>query len=263
MKNSKFYNFEKVSETIANVYIYGDITSYKWYEDDVTAWGFKQELEELGELSELNVHINSYGGETFQALAIYNLLKQNKAKINVYIDGIAASSASIIAMAGDHIVMPKTSLIMIHNCWTWVCGNAEELRKTADDMEKIAEAYKSAYLNKVNISIEKLEELLSNESYLTAEECLEMGFADEIVENKEDNSVNQYANMSILRLVNKVKENEKQQCNVAVNDETVTKIADKISKMIEQQMITKKDKVNQIKEDSWESFFNTKNKEKR
>ena len=93
-------------------------------------------------------------------MAIYNLLKQHKAKINVYIDGIAASAASIIAMAGDKIYVPSTALIMIHNCWTYTGGNAKELRKTADDMDKIAEAYKAAYLSKINITEEKLEEHL-------------------------------------------------------------------------------------------------------
>ena len=136
--DKKFYSFENKTDTSADLYIYGDITSYEWDESDVSAWGFKKELEELGEISELNVHINSYGGETFQGLAIYNLLKQHKAQINVYVDGIAASSASIIAMSGDKIYMPKTSLMMIHNCWKWAVGNSKELRKTADDMDKVA-----------------------------------------------------------------------------------------------------------------------------
>ena len=151
------------------------------------------------------------GGSTFQGLAIYNLLKQHKAKINTYIDGIAASSASIIAMAGDKIYMPKTSLIMIHNCWTYTIGNAKELRKTAEDMDKIALAYKEAYLEKIKINEEKLNQLLEDETYLTADECIEMGFADEIIENRQDNAVSQYANMSILKLVNKVKENKMSQ----------------------------------------------------
>ena len=154
MKN-KFYSLEKVSETEANLYIYGDIVSYKWDESDVTLNDLKNQLESFEDLSIINVHINSYGGDTFQGLAIYNLLKQHKAIVNIYVDGIAASSASIIAMAGDKIYMPKTSLMMIHNCWTYVIGNAEELRKVAGDMDKIAEAYKSAYMSRINITNEK------------------------------------------------------------------------------------------------------------
>ena len=206
---NKFYSFEKTSDTTADVFIYGDITSYEWDESDVSAWGFKKELEELGELSQLNVHINSYGGETFQGLAIYNLLKQHKAEVIVYIDGIAASSASIIAMAGDKVCMPKTALMMIHNCWTLAIGNSKELRKTAEDMDKIAIAYKEAYLSKVNIDEEKLDKLLEDESYLTADECIEMGFADKIVDLKPNSSINQNASMCLYKLVNKLKESEK------------------------------------------------------
>ena len=266
MKN-KFYSFEKESENSANVYIYGDITSYEWFENDVSAWGFKKELEELGEMSELNVHINSCGGETFQALAIYNLLKSLKAQINVYIDGIAASSASIIAMAGNKVYMPKTSLMMIHNCWTYVLGNAEELRKTADDMDKVKEAYKAAYLSKIKITEEELEKLLSDETYLTAQECLDKGFADELIETEEDNTINQYANKAIFNLVNKIKEQDKKQ-KVELNEETIKEISENVANSIVQSLTKEGEKTKElldtrqekpIKEDAWASFFNTKN----
>ncbi len=219
------------------------------------------------------------GGSTFQGLAIYNLLKQHKAQINTYVDGIAASSASIIAMAGDKIYMPKTSLMMIHNCWTYTMGNAKELRKTAADMDKIAVAYKEAYLDKIKIDEDKLNQLLEDETYLTAKECIEMGFADEIIESKEENNVNQYANMSILRLVNKVKESKNEYKNNTLNDEIINKIAEKISKILEQSAKEIANKIieqnckgsakeeptglnNQIKEDAWTSFFYTKINEK-
>lgn len=256
MKN-KFYSFEKTTETSADLYIYGDITSYEWDESDVSAFGFKQDLDDLGDVKEINVHINSYGGATFQGLAIYNLLKQHKATINMYIDGIAASSASIIAMAGDKIYMPKTSLMMIHNCWTWATGNAKELRKTAEDMDKIAVAYKEAYLSKINIDEEKLNQLLDEETYLTADECIEMGFADEVIELKENAGINQYANMSILKLVNKAKENNKQKEKIDLDEEMLDKLAEKISNRMSQ-TIENKTNQNQVKEDAWASFFNTK-----
>lgn len=266
MKN-KFYSFKKESENSASVYIYGDITSYEWFENDVSAWGFKKELEELGEMSELNVHINSCGGDTFQALAIYNLLKSLKAQINVYIDGIAASSASIIAMAGNKVYMPKTSLMMIHNCWTYVLGNAEELRKTADDMDKVKEAYKAAYLSKIKITEEELEKLLSDETYLTAQECLDKGFADELIETEEDNTINQYANKAIFNLVSKIKKQDKKQ-KVELNGETIKEISENVANSIVQSLTKEVEKTKElldtrqekpIKEDAWASFFNTKN----
>lgn len=227
--DKKFYSFEKQSENVVDLYIYGDITSYEWDESDVSAWGFKQELENLGEISEINIHINSYGGETFQGLAIYNLLKQHKAQVNVYIDGIAASSASIIAMAGNKIYMPKTALMMIHNCWLWTVGNSKELRKTADDMDKIAVAYKEAYLSKVNITEDKLDKLLDEETYLTADECIEMGFADEIIELKTNSSINQHANMCLYKLVSKLKQHEiekQKQEKTRLDDEEIKMIVD-------------------------------------
>ena len=270
MKN-KFYSFEKENDTIANLYIYGDIVYYDEYDSDVSAFGFEKELEELGDISELNVHINSLGGSTFQGLAIYNLLKQHKAKINMYIDGIAASAASIIAMARDKVFMPKTSMIMIHNCWTGIIGNAKELRKTADDMDKIAVAYKTAYLAKINIDEEKLDKLLEEETYLTADECIEMGFADEILDLDEKNSINQYSSRFLCNLVSKLKEKTKQKEKITeLSEQSIEKIKNAIISELEEKQIIEKtsnregqqNNLKQIKEDSWESFFNTKKLEK-
>ncbi len=270
MKN-KFYSFEKANENSADLYIYGDIVYYEWDESDVTAFGFKKELEELGDVSELNVHINSLGGNVFVGLAIYNLLKQNKAKINIYIDGVAASAASIIAMAGDKIYMPKSSMMMIHNCWTYLEGNAKELRKAADDMDKIADAYKSAYLSRIKITEEKLNELLDAESYLTAEECIEMGFADEVLDLDEKNSINQYSSRFLCNLVSKLKEKPKQKEKITeLSEQSIEKIKNAIiSELKEKQIIEKtsnregqQNNLKQIKEDAWASFFNTKKLEK-
>ena len=259
MRN-KFYSLEKKSETEANIYIYGDIVTYKWDDSDVTADDLRKELENLGDIQIINVHINSYGGSTFQGLAIYNLLKQHKAFVNVFVDGIAASSASIIAMAGDKIFIPKTALMMIHNCWTIAIGNADELRKTAEDMDKIAEAYKAAYMSKINISRDKLEELLADETYLTAEECVDMGFANEILDD-EQIAVNSFANKSILKLVNRLREAEEK------NKEQVLdipkKTEDSLNKNLEEikeklDVLIKKETKNELNKGSWESFFNTK-----
>ena len=268
MKN-KFYSFENITEKSADIYIYGDIVSYEWDESDVSAFGFKKELDELGDISELNVHINSLGGSTYQALTIYNLLKQNKAKINVYIDGIAASAASIVAMAGEKVYMPKTAMMMIHNCWTWATGNAKELRKTADDMDKIAIAYKAAYLSKINIEEEKLDILLDEETYLTAEECIEMGFADELIKPKKEDEYNQYSTMCIQNLVCKIKNQSKREGKISLDEKSIEKISNNIISILENKIkkeveektpnqIRQENNLKPIKEDSWKSFFNTK-----
>ena len=270
---NKFYSLEKTSDFEADLYIYGDIVSYRWDEGDVSAESLKKEVEALGDISKINVHINSLGGSTFQGLAIYNYLKQHKATIDVYIDGIAASSASIIAMAGDHIYIPKTALMMIHNCWTYAIGNAEELRKIAEDMDKVAEAYKSAYISKINITKEKLEELLADETYLTAEECIEMGFADEILEVDEGKSINSFGNMAILNLVNRLKAAEsKNQASTKeksyfekIVKDTLQECMDEILKEFmngvtdnSQEPVGLINSTNKKRKDGWTSFFNTK-----
>lgn len=266
--NKRFYSFEKESDTTANLYIYGDIVSEQWWsETEVDPFNFKNQLEELGDVDEINVHINSYGGDTFSGFAIHNLLKSNKAKINVYVDGIAASAASIIAMAGDKIYMPKTSLMMIHNCWTYACGNAKELRKTAEDMDKIGKAIKASYLSRIKISEENLDNLLDEETLMTAEECVEKGFADEIIENN-SNVQNQYSNKTLLNIYNKVKCINNQKNKQEISDETINKIANRIIELTKaQDNILQRNQNNNdlLNEDlqeenknSWESFFNTK-----
>ena len=136
----------------------------------------------------VNVHINSFGGYVFEGITIHNVLKGSGKKINVIIDGIAASIASVIAMAGDSIKMYPTSQMMIHNCWGWVCGNANDLRKEADNMDAIMESSKIAYLEKSNgkLNREELDKMLDEETYLTADRCLELGLCDEIIGGQKD-----------------------------------------------------------------------------
>lgn len=263
--NKKFYNFANITEQSADLYIYGDITSYGWDDSDVSAYSFKEELEELKNVSEINVRINSYGGETVQGLAIYNLLKQHGATINVFVDGAACSSASIIAMAGDKIYMPKSSLMMIHNCWTWASGNAKELRKQADDMDKMAVAYISAYMAKVKITEERLKQLLDEETWLTAEECIEMGFADEIIEDEENDTVNQHANKCILNLVKKTKQESTKidTANTELSEETLQKVYEYVNKKFVEEL-QEQNNSNNVKQDTFiVSFLNNflKNKE--
>ena len=134
MKEQKYYLLElDEAEKEADLIIFGDITSYAGTESDVSAYNLSMKLETL-EADTINVHINSCGGEVAEGLAIYNRLKQHKAKIKTYCDGFACSIASVIFMAGDERVMSNASTLMIHNPWTWISGNAAELRKTAEDL---------------------------------------------------------------------------------------------------------------------------------
>lgn len=166
------------------MYIDGEIVSDEWDDSDASAAGFRDALKELGDISQLNLYINSPGGDVFQGIAIYNMLKRSKAKVNVYVDGVAASIASVIAMAGDTIFMPSNSMLMIHNPYTYTMGNANELRKAADDMDQITEASKQSYLAKAGDKLDDttLQDLMDNETWLTAQEAVDYGLADQVLE---------------------------------------------------------------------------------
>jgi ATP-dependent Clp protease, protease subunit len=172
------------SDNSADIFIYGDIVSYQWDETDTSAASFKKELDAVGDVDTINLYINSPGGSVFEGIAIHNMLKRHKAKINVYVDALAASIASVIAMAGDTIYMYKNSMLMIHNPWTFTWGNAAELRKVADDLDRIGQSVKQTYLQKAGDKLddEKLQEMLDAETWLSADEAYEYGLCDVVLE---------------------------------------------------------------------------------
>ena len=186
-KDKKFWEVKAAANDVGELYIYGDIVSHKWDDTDVTVKDFAEDLKALGDLKTLNIYLNSLGGSVFQGQAIYSILKRHSAHKNVYIDGIAASIASVIAMAGDTISMPKNAMVMIHNPWTFVMGNSADLRKEADALDKIRESMIVAYMDKIQdkTSEEQLAELLDAETWLSAQDCFDRGFWDEILDVKE------------------------------------------------------------------------------
>lgn len=178
-----------------DIYIYGDVEgdSYDWWTDEViesetSANHFRDELAKYPNATQINIYINSYGGSVFEGTAIYNQLRRNPAHKTVYIDGFACSVASVIAMAGDEIVMPRNALMMIHNMWMGAVGNAEELRKAADDLDVINAAGRGAYLAKAGDKLpeEKLIEMMDAETWLTAEDCITYGLADRLADQDAD-----------------------------------------------------------------------------
>lgn len=175
----RYFSLVRDGDT-ADIDIYGDITSWAWCEGDVSAATLSRQLEELADVSQINVHINSYGGEVAEGLAIYNALRRHSAKIVTTCDGMACSIASVIFMAGDERVMSSASLLMIHNAWSWAEGNADELRKQADDLDIITSASKAAYLSRINIDEEELSALMDAETWITPEDAISKGFATSI-----------------------------------------------------------------------------------
>ena len=157
--------------------IYGEV-----YADDNSV---KEQLANMQGAKEITVNINSVGGDVFTGISIYNMLKRHKAKIIVNVDGLAASIASVIAMAGDVIRMPSNSMIMIHNAMTMVAGNANDLRSTADLLEKVTDTLMSAYLDRSDkLERNELKALLDAETWLSAEEAKELGLIDEVITSK-------------------------------------------------------------------------------
>lgn len=169
------------AEGVVKMYLYGDIGD--GFFDGISAKNVQGQLSNI-DADEIEVHINSYGGDVFESIAIHNLLKQKDAKITVVIDGIAASGGSVIAMAGDNIQMPKNTEMMIHNPWTIAFGNAKEMRKIADDLDKHQDVLEESYMNRFNGNLEDLQTLLDEETYLTAEEAVAYGIADEVLSDE-------------------------------------------------------------------------------
>ncbi len=161
--------------------IYSNVESDSWWkESETSAKYFSDKLKEYENAKEIKIYINSLGGSVLEGIAIYNQLKRHSAHKTVYIDGFACSIASVIAMAGDTVIMPKNTCMMIHNAWIVAMGSAKELRKAADDLDVINSAAIQAYLDRAGdkLTREKLTEMLDAETYLTAEQCIEYGFAD-------------------------------------------------------------------------------------
>lgn len=195
----KYYSMEKANNA-ATINIYGDITSWPWLESDVSATNLSQELDALGDVSQIDVYINSYGGEVAEGLAIYNALKRHKAKVRTICDGFACSIASVIFMAGDERVMNEASLLMIHNAWTWASGNAEQLRKQADDLEKITQASVNAYKAHSSLSEEEIKALMDAETWMLPEEAVEYGFAT-AVEKSNTEKASQSARKQLVDII--------------------------------------------------------------
>lgn len=178
-----------------DMYIYGYIQgdSYDWWNDEViesetSADHFRNELAKYPDIKQINLFVNSYGGYVYEAMAIRNQLKRHPAHVTAYVDGFAASAASFILTACNEVKMYSNTMQMIHNAINGAYGNSTQLRKAADDLDKIMEGNRQAYLEKSNgkLTEEKLIELLEAESWLTANDCLTYGLCDEVIAEEKD-----------------------------------------------------------------------------
>lgn len=184
----KFWNWK--SRTVTNeetqeqiqertLFLNGTIAEESWFDDDVTPQLFKDEL--MSGSGNITVWINSPGGDCVAAAQIYNMLMDYRGDVTVKIDGIAASAASVIAMAGTKVLMSPTALMMIHNPLTVAIGDSEEMQKAIDMLSEVKESIINAYEIKTGLSRAKLSHLMDGETWMNAKRALELGFCDEIL----------------------------------------------------------------------------------
>lgn len=162
----------------AEIRIY-DYIGEDWYGDGCTAKKVDEQLRSIGDVDDITVKINSPGGSVFDGIAIYNLLKNHTAQVNVVIVGVAASAASIIAMAGDKISMGTATKIMIHNPWTLAYGEAKDFRKTADTLDEIRDGMIDAYAERTGLGRKELAQMCDDETWMGPDAAIEKGFANE------------------------------------------------------------------------------------
>ena len=166
---------------VAEIFIYGDIGD-SWFSDSITAKDFAQQVQKLGDIDTIYLNINSPGGVVWDGLAIHNVLTRHKAKVIVNIDGLAASIASIVAMSGDEINMAANAFMMIHNPWTFTSGFSDDLRKTAEQLDLVAEELLNTYCHQCGDKTSKdtLKAFMDEEKWFNADEALAVGLVDSV-----------------------------------------------------------------------------------
>lgn len=168
------------TETEAEILLYDEISFW-----GVSAEMFRRELDAISAPT-INLRINSPGGDVFDSLAIYNALKEHPSRVVTHIDGVAASMASVIALAGDEVRMAENAFFMVHQPWSFVIGNATDLRKEADLLDKVAGSLSLAYTQKTGKSADEIAAIMDAETWMNADEALEAGFVDEVVRDAKE-----------------------------------------------------------------------------
>ncbi|MEQ4883960.1 ClpP-like prohead protease/major capsid protein fusion protein [Escherichia coli] len=175
LKNNSWFRMKAGHKSDADIYIYDEIGFW-----GVTAKQFVSDLNALGNITHINLHINSPGGDVFEGIAIFNALKNHGASITVYVDGVAASMASVIAMVGDPVIMPENAFMMIHKPWGVSGGDADDMRDYADLLDKVESVLLPAYAQKTGKTTDEIAALLKDETWMSGAECLAHGFADQV-----------------------------------------------------------------------------------
>ena len=207
----KWYNIQNKAGKPADVYIFDEIGTY-----GITAQEFITDIKDLKD-TPINLRINSLGGDVFDGMAMYNVIKRREAKTTVYIEGIAASIATIISLGADEVVMAENSLFMIHNAWGGTMGEAKDMRKTAETLEKITGELTDIYRKKTGLSYDALAEMMDEETWLNANEALEMGFIDTI-----SDSIKVAAKYDVSKFKNITQEEIQNKLSININNKKMT-----------------------------------------
>tara|TARA_R110000744_G_scaffold231504_2_gene349685 strand:+ start:272 stop:910 length:639 start_codon:yes stop_codon:yes gene_type:complete len=209
--NEKWYNIQNKADNSADVYIFNEIGTY-----GITAQDFISDIKDLKD-TPINLHVNSIGGDVFDGMAIYNVIKRREARTTVYIEGIAASIATIIALGADEVIMAENSLFMIHNAWGGAMGEAKDMRKTADTLEKISSELTDIYMKKTGLSYEALAEMMDEETWLNAQEAYDYGFIDTI-----SDSIKVAAKYDVSKFKNITQEEIQNKLSININNKKMT-----------------------------------------
>ncbi len=207
----KWYNIQNKAGKPADVYIFDEIGTY-----GITAQEFITDIKDLKD-TPINLRINSLGGDVFDGMAMYNVIKRREAKTTVYIEGIAASIATIIALGADEVVMAENSLFMIHNAWGGTMGESKDMRKTADTLDKITSELTDIYRKKTGLSYDALAEMMDEETWLNANEAFELGFIDTI-----SDSIKVAAKYDVSKFKNITQEEIQNKLSININNKKMT-----------------------------------------
>lgn len=203
----KYYAIQKEeAKNEAHIYIFGDIVTWAYFDDETSGFSLQQEIKDL-DVDTIHVHIDSYGGSVPEGWAIYNTLKQHKAQIVTHADGFVASAAIYPFLAGDERIASNVSAFFFHQVLTSAYGNADDLRKAAEEVDKLNEIGLAAFEN-VGVSKDKMRELEKAESWLSAEEVLELGIATAIGVVRDQNQSQSARKMIMQKVLTKAKETE-------------------------------------------------------
>ena len=197
MNKRKFWGWIENDNNERILRIDGVIAEEPWIDDEITPKQFKSEL--MSGSGDITLWINSPGGDVFAASQIYNMLMDYKGNVTVKIDGLAASAASVIAMAGTRVLMSPVSQIMVHNPMTVAIGNAEEMSKAIDMLSEIKESIINAYELKTNLPRDEISKMMDSETWMNARKAVELGFANEIMYTEKDQNSEKISNSYIFR----------------------------------------------------------------